>query len=98
MTGGSDSDPVPGQVMRPADTPRSYIVSTPSGQVRRNSRHLIPVPERVESQDAKHQPSQATEQNVIPDLPAPTLVRDPIMTRSKTGTKTTCPARYREDK
>ena len=96
VTGGSDSDPVPGQVMRPADTPRSYIVSTPS-QVRRNSRHLVPVPERVESQDAEHQPSQATEQNVVPDLP-PIQVRDPIMTRSKTGTKTTCPARYREDK
>ena len=97
VTGGSDSDPVPGQVMRPADTPRSYIVSTPSGQVRRNSRHLAPVPERVESQDAEHQPSQATEQNIVPDLP-PIQVRDPIMTRSKTGTKTTCPARYREDK
>lgn len=85
-------------VMRPADTPRSYIVSTPSGQVRRNSRHLVPVPERLESQDAEHQPSQATEHNVITDLPAPIMVRDPIMTRSKTGTKTTCPARYREDK
>ena len=47
VTGGSDSDPVPGQVMRPADAPRSYIVSTPSGQVRRNSRHLVPVPERA---------------------------------------------------
>ena len=92
MTGGSDSDPVPRKVMRPADTPRSYIVSTPSGQVRRNSQHLVPVPERVESQDAKHQPSQATEQNVVPDLPAPTLVRDSIMTSSKAGTKTTCPA------
>ena len=78
--------------MRPADTPKSCIVSTPSGQVRRNSQHLLPVPERVESQDAEHQPSQATEQNVVPDLPAPTLVRDPIMTRSKTGTKTICPA------
>ena len=88
VTGGSVCDPVPGQVMRPADTPRSYIVSTPSGQVRGISRHLVPIPERVEREDAKHQPSQATEQNVVPDLSAPTLVWDPIMTRSKTGTKT----------
>ena len=42
---------------------------------------------RVESQDAEHQPPQAAEQNVVPELPAPTLVRDPIITRSKSGTK-----------
>ena len=34
VTGGGDGDPVPGQVIRSADTPRSYIVSTPSGLVR----------------------------------------------------------------
>ena len=31
VTGGGDDDPVPGQVIMSADTPRSYIVSTPSG-------------------------------------------------------------------
>ena len=30
----------PGTIVSAADTPRSYLVSTPSGQVRRNRRHL----------------------------------------------------------
>ena len=71
--------------MRSADTSRSYIVSIPSGLVRINSKHLVAIPEREESQD--------DEQNVVPELPAPALVRDPIITRSKTGTKIACPVR-----
>ena len=31
---------IPGTVSRQADTPRSYLVETPSGQVRRNRSHL----------------------------------------------------------
>ena len=34
----------PGQVIQPARTPRSYIVQTPSGTVRRNQTHLTPRP------------------------------------------------------
>ena len=34
----------PGQVIQPARTPRSYIMQTPSGTVRRNQTHLIPRP------------------------------------------------------
>ena len=34
-----------GVVSSQAETPRSYIVHTPSGQLKRNSRHLAPVPE-----------------------------------------------------
>ena len=34
----------PGTVVSPAGTPRSYIVETSNGQVRRNQQHLTPVP------------------------------------------------------
>ena len=107
MTGGGDGDPVPAQVIRSADTPRSYIVSTPSGLVRRSTRHLVAIPKREEHQEAEHQPSLDADQDVIlelpasapvPELPASAPVRDPIMTRSKTGTRINCPMRYREDK
>ena len=40
----SSDQPTPGVVVRPADTPRSYIVDTPAGQVRRNRQHLNRVP------------------------------------------------------
>ena len=46
VTGGCDGDPVLGQGMRSADSPRSNIVSISSGPVRRNSRHLVVMPER----------------------------------------------------
>ena len=36
---------VAGSVIQPTATPRSYIVQTPSGQLRRNRSHLIPRPE-----------------------------------------------------
>ena len=99
VAGGGDGDPVPGQVMRSADTPRSYFVSTPSGQVRRSSRHLVTIPDREGRPDAEHQPSQEVEQDVIPELHVPVQapVRGPIMTRSKTGTKISCPVRYQEN-
>ena len=34
----------PGTVVSPAETPRSYIVETNNGQVRRNQQHLTPMP------------------------------------------------------
>ena len=35
---------IPGQVNCSADTPRSYIVNTPGGQIMRNHRHLNVIP------------------------------------------------------
>ena len=109
VTGGGNGDPVPGQVMKSEDTPRSYIISTPSGPVRRSRRHLVSIPEREEDQEAKHHPSQEAEHHPSQEteyhpsqeaeqdiIPAP--ARDPIMTRSKTGTKIACPVQYRENK
>ena len=36
------NDRTPGQIRSPAATPRSYIVSTPSGELRRTRRHVTP--------------------------------------------------------
>ena len=36
--------PEPGRVTSQADAPRSYLVETPTGQVRRNQQHLTPMP------------------------------------------------------
>ena len=38
-------EPINGVVSSQAKTPRSYVVHTPSVQLRRNSQHLVPVPE-----------------------------------------------------
>ena len=43
-TGGRQ---VPGQIVQPANTPRSFLVNMPSGQVRRNQRDL-----RVRSEES----------------------------------------------
>ena len=40
----TDGSPTTGRVVAPADAPRSYIVETPSGEVRRNRRQLNIVP------------------------------------------------------
>ena len=54
---------VPGQIVQPANTPRSYLVDTPSGQIRRNHRDL-----RVgieESTDTKLEPRPRIITNVL---------------------------------
>ena len=87
----SGSKPVRGTVLTQADAPRSYVVSTPSGIVRRNRQHL----------NVDHS-TPATQQEATPtgsaynppaddppaDPPAPKVVATPrrIVTRSQTGT------------
>ena len=44
-SGGNDR--IRGKVTSSANTPRSYIVETPSGEVRRTREHLVPVPEET---------------------------------------------------
>ena len=39
--------PTPGQVSSQANTPRSYIVNTPGGQIRRNRYHLTVIPDNT---------------------------------------------------
>ena len=76
-TGGSHS---PGRVITTADTPRSYLVESSDGQICRNRTHLNVVPE-----------NQATGSEHLKGPPTPQ--RNPIMTRSRTGTNTTPPDR-----
>ena len=42
---------IPGRIAQPANTPRSYVVDTQSGQVRRNHRDL-----KVHTEDLKTNP------------------------------------------
>ena len=74
----TDDDYSPGQVTSHADTPRSYQVETPSGQIRRNRAHLTIRPD-VEQPNCSDTPSNPT--------------RSPVMTRSRTGTAIAPPDR-----
>ena len=44
----SESQPIQGKMLSPAGSPRSYVVSTLSGEVHRNWCHLNIVPDRPE--------------------------------------------------
>ena len=70
-----------GQVVARADTPRSYMVRTDSGTVRRNRRHLTVVPNTPVTQQ------QEQDSHVTPP--------STIMTRSKSGIVTKPPQRLR---
>ena len=72
-----------GQVQGQLAAPRSYLVNTPSGTVRRNRFHLSGVPEET---------TQETQQSASPE-PEPT---NKIMTRMRTGTEIRLPQRYRD--
>ena len=72
----SGQQPTQGTVVRPAHTPRSYIVDTPTGTIRRNRQHLNRVPSGSNQSDSTE-----------------TQGRDPIMTRSRSGTAIQPPSR-----
>ena len=87
----TDNHPSNGRVVTSAGTPRSYVVETPNGEVRRNRSHLNIVPDhandRPEEDDtpANDSPEEEdTPKNSATDRPGPTQRR--IMTRSQTGT------------
>lgn len=66
-----------GRVLHPAAAPRSYIVETPTGRLRRNRSHLVPIPE-------------GTQMDTPESDPPPTRS---IATRSSTGTYVGPPSR-----
>ena len=74
----SESQPIRGTVTSSGNSPRSYVVETPSGEVRRNRAHLRVVPER--GRNGAEEPPSAVSTTPIP--PTPKV----IMTRSRTGT------------
>ena len=69
----TDDHTTPGRVITHADAPRSYLVETPSGQIRRNRAHLTVRPDTEPSDTADPVDTSST----------PT--RSPIMTRSRSG-------------
>ena len=78
----SEGERAEGTVISPADSPRSYLVDTPNGTLRRNRQHLNVAP----SQPSGHTETQhETEQN--------TKSTRQIVTRSQTGTEVKPPER-----
>ena len=87
-------EPTRGVVSSQAETPRSYVVHTPSGPLRRNSQHLRTVPEeRTAPEEPIPEDGQHPRENTNP-LPS---VRSPVMTRQRSGIKLQPPLRYRGD-
>ena len=87
---------VPGRVITSSTTPRSYIIATSAGQVRRNRYHLTPRLETYQDSDI----DTDLETSMPPPEPLPeepsvhNLPRSPIRTRSHTGTVTRPPSRF----
>jgi len=74
----TSSSATPGRVKATADSPRSYIVTTPYGEVRRNRMHLNVLPDQHPS---------TSQQNDSQQCHCP-------VTRSVTGTSLRPPERY----
>ena len=76
----ADNGPISGRVVASAETPRSYLVETPIGQLQRNRIQLRVVPE----DSSNRQPEEQLE----PEEPRR------IMTRTQTGTEIRHPSHY----
>ena len=70
-----------GTIISTSNEPRSYIVSTPTGQVRRNRQHIVPIP------------SQTSLSETDPETQSNEFQRSPVQTRSRTGTIVSPPDR-----
>lgn len=73
---------IPGQVIQRAEEPRSYLISTPSGEVRRTKSQI-----RVRAKTTSVPESELA-------LPSSTTQTSRIATRSQTGTVLHPPDRY----
>ena len=52
--------------MQPAETPRSYVVSIPTGSIRRNRQHLTAIPESHSDHDITNIPEQTIAVQPLP--------------------------------
>ena len=73
----TERQPIQGKVISPAESPRPYVVSTPSGEVHRNQSHLNIVPDRPEPEHQENQTDSSPK----------------VITRSCTGTEIRLPER-----
>ena len=98
----SGREPIKGSIVEPAAAPRSHLVETPSGRIRRNRRHsnINPKKGTVETSRQMEQVSNAesnqeqTEEPTAPATVGPEPIREPIMTRSRTGAPINPPERF----
>ena len=58
-------EPIQGRVIEQGDTPRSYLVNLPSGQIRRNCHQLKPMPDLIENDS---RPNRHNVQSKQPEL------------------------------
>ena len=70
----------PSTILHPTDDPRSYLVDTSSGIVRRNRHHLIPLPQTTPSTSESESPPLP--ESCIETSKDPSPSRSPIVTRS----------------
>ena len=82
----SEDKPIPGRIVTADETPRSYVVETESGELRRNRSQIVVVPES--------EPDPAPETEAEPEQRS-ALTTPPrrIMTRTRTGTSILPPER-----
>ena len=85
---------IPGRVVGQHSAPRSYIVETPSGLLRRNRHHLNPSPNLEFSEPVTHSDDTEQMQTSAGDDNTEEPPPRPIMTRSRTGTTIHPPERY----
>lgn len=88
------NSPVQGRVVSTTELPRSYIVATPAGQVRRNRIHLTP---RVDHPEVDTDPLVTSGDHATPEVVDQTPAnpeRDRILTRSRTGVHLQPPERF----
>jgi len=82
-----------GRVVSPAPTPRSYLVETSSGIIRRNQQHLRVFPEASGTENQQTSAVNDANNHQLPVTPQSTR-SSRIMTRSQTGTTIVPPLRY----
>ena len=76
----------PGQIQHRADTPRSYIVDTPRGEVRRNQHHIRPRSEHtLDRSEGTNKQDDTNAQDEMPRM---------VITRSRSGTEIRPPDRW----
>ena len=87
---------VPGRVIMPSASPRSYIISTPTGDVRRNRYHLTPRRETDlnPETDLDLETFTASSEPSVDEPPVSNIPRSPIRTWSHTGTVVRPPSRF----
>ena len=81
----SESEHIKGRVVSSAEHPRSYVVETPTGEIRRNRSHINVVPEQAETEQPEAEAPQASRSAEPPP--------NTIMTRSRSGAQIRPPDR-----